>query len=92
MDKWYEPEVIFRLAHIGVYCRGTGDYISLKEYASMLRNRFSAKITLFKKDDQVDISSTEIRNALAGACDKNVTDYLPDKVLSIIKKYKLYMG
>ncbi len=92
MDKWYEPDVIFRLAHIGVYCRGTEDYKALKEYATMLRNRFSAKITLFKKDDQVDISSTEIRNALAGTYEKNVTRYLPEKVLAIIKENKLYMG
>ena len=92
MDKWYEPEVIFQLAHIGVYCRGTEDFQFLKEYASMLRSKFSAKITLFKKDDQVDISSTEIRNALAGSQDKEVLKYLPDKVLTIIKKNKLYIG
>ena len=92
MDQWYEPEVIFQLAHIGVYCRSTEDFRAIKEYASMLRNKYKAKIITFRKDDQVDISSTEIRNALAGSQDREVLKYLPDEVLAIIKKNKLYIG
>ncbi|MBO7515760.1 MAG: nicotinate-nucleotide adenylyltransferase [Lachnospiraceae bacterium] len=90
MDHWYEPEVIFRLAHIGVYCRSTEDYAALRDYASMLRKKYNAKITIFRKSDMVEISSTELREALAGNDEKKVKRFLPPAVQKIIREKGLY--
>ena len=92
MDHWYEPEVIFSLAHIGVYYRTVNDYAFVRDYASMLRKKFNAKITIFRKDDTVDISSTELREALTDTCSKKASEYLPEPVLKIIREKGLYKG
>ncbi|MBR5349463.1 MAG: nicotinate-nucleotide adenylyltransferase [Lachnospiraceae bacterium] len=90
MEHWYEPEVIFSLAHIGVYYRTVNDYTFVRDHAAMLRARFNAKITIFRKDDTVDISSTELREALTDPNSKKALEYLPGPVLNIIREKGLY--
>lgn len=92
MDRWYEPEVIFRSAHIGVYCRNTEDYASLRDYAAMLREKYHATITIFRKSDMVEISSTELRQALTQKDEAKVQEFLPQGVLKIIRENNLYSG
>ena len=56
----------------------------------MLRKKLNAKITIFRKDDTVDISSTELREALTDPSSKKASEYLPEPVLKIIRKRGLY--
>ena len=82
MDKWYKPEKIFPVCTVAVARRsGTSD-----EKAEFLKQNFGAKI-VFLNADYVDVSSTEIRNALlagkdiSGFVDMETSEYIGEKKL-----------
>jgi len=92
MDEWRAPADIFACAHIGVYCRSSEEYANIRDYASMLREKYRAKIILFRKNDRIDISSTALRKALSEKDYITAAEYIPEAVLKIIRENRLYTG
>ncbi len=88
MDKWLEPETIFRLSKIIVANRNHSLDSLIDSKMLSLKNEFNAEI--FKLDTPcIDISSNEIRNRVKN----NTIKYLvPDSVKEYIYEKKLYMN
>jgi len=84
-DKWRRPEEIVRYCTLIVYPR-TG--IDINEKAGILRNKLGARIKTIDSPE-MEISSTEIRKRIGD--NKNVSFFIPEKVMDIIKKEKIYV-
>lgn len=85
MDSWYEPQTIFSLAEI-VYIRRETDAETAKELAKkadFYRKKFKATVREISCDT-LEISSTEIRNAIlsggdtSAILDPNVRRYIDE--------------
>ena len=86
LHKWYQPEKIFRLAHIAAIARDEGDLVRIRESAEMLRKQYRAEISVVEADP-VPISSSEIRAGLYHGTEK----WLPERVFAYIKEKGLYL-
>lgn len=86
LHKWYQPEKIFRLAHIAAIARDEGDLVRIRESAKMLREQYQAEISVVEADP-VPISSSEIRAGLYHGTEK----WLPERVFAYIKEKGLYL-
>ncbi len=66
LHQWHEPEVICKLAHICVFGRAAGDDETLFEpQRRHLTKTYGAQVTVISLPDLVEVSSTQIRAALA---------------------------
>lgn len=86
LDKWYKPEVIVKLAHIAVY--GRGENSKLEYEINRIKNILSADIKKIEAP-LVDLSSTAIRESIKKK--QSVKYQLPDSVIEIINREKLYL-
>lgn len=87
IEKWREPEEIMRLANIAVEPRCDADRDTLVRHSEYLGEKYGAK-TLVMKATALEISSTEIRDAIKK---ENCSDYLPWSVYEYIKQNNLYV-
>ena len=66
LHKWYEPDVILRLAGICALARNTGEgEAELEPQKRFLEETYGARVVTMTVPDLVDISSSEIRSMLA---------------------------
>lgn len=88
LDSWYMPEEIFKLATI-CYVRREADVVTAKalsEKEKEYKIRFGAGVLAIDMD-VIEISSTEIRAALASG---KHTELIPESVLDYIRARGLY--
>ena len=83
MDKWYQPERIFKMCRVVVARRsGVSD-----EKADMLRKKYGAEID-FLPFDLVDISSTEVREKIS--CGQGISGLIEPETTEYIRENNLY--
>ena len=88
IEKWHEPALVMKLAHLVVAPRSDAmEQFALEKYGDELKARYNAKIT-FLHFDSMNISSSEIRANLSK--NKAIGGLLPASVLKYIKEEKLY--
>lgn len=92
IDKWVNPEIIFRCATIICSKRGY-DYTDeqMVERVNFLKNKFLGRIVLL--DSEItDISSTRIREMIRNGENKDsICNFIPEKEYETILKYNLYI-
>lgn len=90
LDTWYHPEIIFQLATVCCISRDFSDEnqnavsVKIREY----KEKYCAEILTVENPHLLEISSTEIRNAVKNG--EKVLDFLPQKVYDYILKEGLY--
>jgi len=88
LHTWYHPEVILSLTNIGAFSRLESDeeetFARQKRY---LEETYGATVATVRNDDVIQVSSTEIREALARG---EGVDYLPEAVYGYILRKGLY--
>ncbi len=89
MEKWKDPETIFKNCTILVAVRGDKKMDAVEEKAAELKEKYGANITLLTMDP-VEISSSLVREKIAAG--KSVRYMLPEKVREYILKNKLYLN
>jgi nicotinate-nucleotide adenylyltransferase len=85
--NWVHPEIISSLAVILVVNRGEYSLEELEQMANQVNQIFPADIRFVHCEKYV-VSSKEIREKIKSQ--KDVSDFLPERVLSYIAKNKLY--
>lgn len=88
LDKWKEPEEIFKLCTIAFMSRETDlskNKALIDEKLSIYRNNYNADIKIINAPP-IEISSSELRCANSELAKK----YLPSGVYEYIKEHKLY--
>lgn len=95
IDKWKEAKEIFRIAHIIVARRNNekeSDNRNINQVVNQLELDYNANIQVF--DYNMDISSTQIRNAIKDSdnikANYRIQDYIPSSVLDYIRENNLY--
>lgn len=88
LDTWFQAERIFKLASIVCVPRYDESFDKLMEKKKSYEKLFSADIEIIGADPFV-ASSTEIRKRIESRAD--LTGLLPDGVIEIINREKLYM-
>lgn len=86
LEKWYKPEIIVKLACIAVY--GRGENSKLDYEIKRIKNLLGADIKKIEAP-LVDLSSTAIRESVKNK--QSVKYQLPDSVIEIINREKLYL-
>ncbi len=86
MEKWQHPEVIFQNAHILAAYRKDYEPDDLRHKIDLLKSSYGADITVFSTDN-IDISSTMIRDALRN--DHLAEALLPEAVVSYFKEHHI---
>lgn len=86
LDEWYKPEIITELCTLAVYRRGKGS--AVESEAERIKGLLKADIRLIEAP-VIDISSTLIRDNIKKG--KSVKYYLPDSVIKIIERERLYV-
>ncbi len=89
MEKWKDPETIFKNCTILAAVRGDKKMDAMEEKAAELKEKYGANITLLTMDP-VEISSSLVREKIAAG--KSVRYMLPEKVREYILKNKLYLS
>ncbi len=89
LDKWFNAERIFELAHIVCIPRDSQRGDELRTKKAEYEEKFSADIELIGSDP-FEVSSTEIRRMITDG--EELTDVLPDGVIRIIERENLYSG
>ncbi len=85
---WHEPEVIASLTKLCVFGRSAGDGEALfAPRREALTERYGARIATIAIPDLVEVSSTQIRQALVRG---GGAEYLPETVYGYILRKKLY--
>ena len=87
MDRWHEPEEIFKRATILAAPRGNLDQQKMEEKIKVLKEQFKASIGLLHLPN-VAISSNWIRDAVQSGC--SIRYYVPQVVEEYIHKHGLY--
>jgi len=88
LEHWYRPDEILRLATIAVARRpGCGDDAAQDAAAHRLMQRFGGRVVFFAAP-RLDISSTEVRERIAGG--QAVRYLVPDPVLAYAAEHDLY--
>ncbi len=87
MDRWVNPETVFRMAEIAVVLRPGFSSESVQAKKQELEQRFAARIMLVPMPE-IQISSTEIRQRIAQG--KSIRYLVPEVVESYIEEHQLY--
>lgn len=87
LDTWFQAERIFELASIVCVPRYDENFDKLMEKKKAYEERFSADIRVIGADPFI-ASSTEIREKIADESD--LTKLLPERVIEVIRREKLY--
>ncbi len=88
LHTWYHPEVILSLAGVGAFSRleASEDEI-FRRQKRFLEENYGARVETVRNDDVIEVSSTEIREALARGEGR---EYLPEAVYGYILRKGLY--
>lgn len=89
METWWEPEVIFRLAHIVAAVRGNETRKELRDQAEYLTSKFDAVIHILNTP-YLEIASHDLRT-MAGK-GSSIRYYVPDAVYDYIRLHQLFSG
>lgn len=89
MENWWEPEIIFKLAHIVAAVRGQETRDELKTQAEYLTEKYHANIHILNTPN-LDIASHELRDKIAKG--ESIRYMVPETVYEYIKGHQLYMG
>ncbi len=87
IEKWRDPERIFRACHVIAAARNGSSLSQMEEKCRELSHKFHGKILLLKFP-AVEISSTEIRER--AALGRSIRYLVPEKVREYIIKNRLY--
>jgi nicotinate-nucleotide adenylyltransferase len=87
LDKWKGIEKIFQLCKFVVFTRPGYDYESLLKHKNYFEDKYKAKIIILNLTE-LDISSTEIREAIS--LGEDINKLIPRKVIEVIKEKNLY--
>ena len=89
IEKWKNVDEIFKSSKLVVVTRPGFDNETLKEQKNKIEKKYNGNIILLQVEGK-EMSSTEIRTYIKE--DKNIQEFLPNKVKNIIDKEKLYRG
>lgn len=89
IEKWKNVDDIFRNSKLVVVTRPGFDQHTLIEQKNKMEKKYNGNIILLQVEGK-EMSSTEIRRYIKE--DKNIQEFLPNKVKNIIDKEKLYRG
>ena len=85
---WHEPDVICSLAHVGAFSRlKGGEEEAFAAQKTLLEEKYGAKIDLITNDHVIELSSTDVREALK---DGKGIDFTPTAVYGYIEREHLY--
>ena len=88
LHTWHEPEVICSLAHICAFSRlKDGEMDSFAAQKERLEWEYGAKVHIIVNDHVIELSSTDVREALLGGKGKDLT---PTAVFGYIEREHLY--
>lgn len=87
LEKWKNIKEIFKVSNFVVFSRPGFTYETLKEQKEYIEKKYNTNIIFLNLKD-LDISSTDIRERIR--LGRNVKFFLPNSVLDIIKREKLY--
>ena len=88
IERWYHPEIVMKLAHLLVAVRNyDGADKTMEAQKKLLEQKYGARIS-FIESDLIDISSTEIREAIKAGHD--ISKMIPVKVFEYIKANHIY--
>ena len=89
LNTWYKPDVICSLSTIVMIRRDSDRAMTKRLYnkRTYLKKRFNASI-IFLKSDAVEISSTEIRDAIKNG--KDYSSFIPQNLSDFINQNQLY--
>ncbi len=88
LHNWRRPEAIMAMAHIAPFSREAEDEsAAFAAQSARLEQEFGAQVTVVPNPQVVDISSTEVRAALAQGGGE---DLLPPPVWGYIQRERLY--
>lgn len=88
LHTWYHPEDICRLAHIGAFSRvEEAEDEAFAKQKAFLESEFGAQIETVDNAHVIELSSTEVRQALAQGQGRA---YLPEAVYGYILRKQLY--
>lgn len=87
LKDWYHPERICALANLAAFSRGEGEREALEQAAEELRAAYGASVTVLDLGEVVDVSSTQVRAALAAGEGRQ---YLAGPVYGYILRKGLY--
>ena len=89
LQDWHEPEIVLSLAKVCAFGRGAGDGEALfAPQRERLARDFGAETVTLAIPDLVEVSSTEIRAALAAG--RSIDDMVPPAVAAYIREKNLY--
>ena len=86
LDKWRDADRLIGMITPAVFARGENDERQIADFAEYLAESRGASARIIK-NDVIEISSTELRAALAG---RGGREYLPDGVYAYIIAHRLY--
>jgi len=89
LDQWRRAEDIFRLANIVCMPRYSDGLEDLEAKKTEFEEKYGAKVWIIP-GDVLEISSTEIRRRITAQ--EDLTEFLPDGVIEIIRRENLYGG
>lgn len=88
LQMWHEPETVCALAHIAAFSRTAADeqaaFIAQKQ---RLEQAYGARIRLLKNQELIELSSTDVRRALAAGEGETL---VPAAVWGYIRREQLY--
>ena len=85
---WHEPEVICQLAHLAAFSRlEEGEAESFAAQKRKLEQLFDAKVDIVVNENVIELSSTDVREALKDGKGKDLT---PQAVYGYIQREQLY--
>lgn len=87
LGSWKRPEKIFEFAKIVCVSRYSADSDELERQKIEYKNTFSADVTIIEAEP-FEISSTEVRKRIKNG--EDLVNFLPEKVIEIIKRENLY--
>ncbi len=88
LHDWHEPEVILSLASIGAFSRTEeSEAEAFARQKAFLESEFGARVALVDNRRVVELSSTEVREALPAG---GGADLLPEAVYGYIRREGLY--
>lgn len=91
LHSWHEPEKILALCSVAAFSREkAGDRWAMESQAKALEERFGARVRLLELPEVREISSTQIREMLAGGEEEAAADCLPEPVYGYILRHGLY--
>ncbi len=88
LHTWHEPEVICALARIGAFRRVEEDIrAAMARQKQLLEGQYQARVTLLENPELIELSSTDVRAALAAGQGSNL---VPEAVWGYIRREHLY--